>query len=96
MALSHLQSEGKLFVVDTMTSEGKTAELAKRLKKFGLSKAVLVDATSNDKFKQASSNLEKFKYFPVEGLNVYDLLKFDAAVVTKESLASIVERCEVG
>ena len=93
MALSYLQSEGKLFVVDSMQSEGKTNELNKRLAAFGLKKAVLVDAQANENFGRASKNLESFKYFPVEGLNVYDLLKYDAAVITKDSVAKIVDRC---
>src|SRR5690606_33540240 len=42
-ALSYLQSEGRLFVVEDMKSEGKTRELAKRLEKFGVAKAVLID-----------------------------------------------------
>jgi large subunit ribosomal protein L4 len=93
MALSYLQAEGKLFVVDSMQSEGKTNELNKRLAAFGLKKAVLVDAQANENFGRASKNLESFKYFPVEGLNVYDLLKYDAAVITKDSVAKIVDRC---
>jgi large subunit ribosomal protein L4 len=95
MALSHLMKEGKLFVVENMKSEGKTGELAKRLAGFGLSKAVLIDATADAKFKRASGNLPKFKYFSVDGLNVFDLLKYDAAVITKDSVASIVDRCTV-
>lgn len=95
MALSHLQKEGKLFVVDSMQSEGKTAELNKRLKAFGLSKAVLVDSAVDSKFNQASKNLPTFKYFPVEGLNVFDLLKYDAVVITKESVAKIIDRCSM-
>lgn len=95
MALSHLQAEGKLFIVDSMTSEGKTAELNKRLKAFGLKKAVLVDAVADEKFGRASKNLPSFRYFPVEGLNVYDLLKYDAAIITKESVAKIVDRCSL-
>lgn len=95
MALSHLQKEGKLFVVDSMQSEGKTGELNKRLKAFGLKKAVLVDSQVDDKFNRASKNLETFKYFPVEGLNVFDLLKYDAAVITKDSVAKIVDRCSL-
>ena len=93
MALSHLVKEGKLFVVENMTSEGKTKELAKRLQGFGVKKAVLVDAKMDPKFKRASGNLPTYKYFPVEGLNVYDLLKYDAAVITKDSVAKITERC---
>ncbi len=92
-ALSYLNGEGRLFVVDTMTSEGKTKELAKRLKAFGLEKAVLVDKAADDKFARASRNLEKFRYYSVEGMNVYDLLKYEAAVVTKDSLTKILSRC---
>ena len=94
MALSHLNKEGKLFIVENMKSEGKTAELAKRLKAFGLSKALMVDAKLDDKFKRASDNLPKFKLFSVDGLNVFDLLKYDAAILTKESIALIVDRCK--
>jgi len=95
MALSHLQKEGKLFIVEDMKSEGKTGELAKRLNSFGVTKAVLIDAKANDKFKRAANNLPKFKYFSVDGLNVFDLLKYDTALITKESVAAIVDRCSV-
>lgn len=95
MALSHLVKEGRLFVVENMKSEGKTNEINKRLKSFGLKKAVLVDFQSDETFKRATRNLETFKYFPVEGLNVFDLLKYDAAVITKESVAKIVDRCAI-
>jgi 50S ribosomal protein L4, bacterial/organelle len=95
MALSYLQKEGKLFVVDSMQSEGKTKELSARLKAFGLKKAVLVDSQLNEQFNRASKNLEKFRYFPVEGLNVFDLLKYDAVVITKDSVSKIVDRCSV-
>jgi large subunit ribosomal protein L4 len=94
-ALSYLVSSGKLFVVEDMTSEGKTNELAKRLKQFGVEKAVLVDADANELFVRASRNLPTVRYYSTDGLNVFDLLKFDTAVVTKASLAKIVSRCGV-
>ncbi len=95
MALSHLLKEGKLTIVDSMASEGKTTELNKRLKSFGVNKAVLIDATTDEKFSRAAKNLANYKYFPVEGLNVFDLLKFDHAVITKGSVQKIVERCSL-
>jgi len=94
MALSHLVSEGRLYVVDNMNSEGKTAELKTRLEGFGLKKAVLIDAGANEQFKRAAQNLQKYKYFSVDGLNVYDLLKYDAAVLTKASVELILDRCK--
>lgn len=95
-ALSFLKKEGRLFVVDSMTSEGKTKELAKRLTDLGMTKAVLIDATVNDQFQRASRNLPKYRYYGVEGLNVYDLLKYDTAIITKASVEKIVERCGEG
>ncbi len=95
MVLSYLYKEGRLFVVDNMKSEGKTSELNERLKKFGLRKAVLVDSHVDEKFKRASRNMQAYKYFPVEGLNVFDLLKFDSLVVTKDSISKIVDRCSL-
>lgn len=92
-ALSLLVKEGRLFVVDDMKSSGKTNELAKQLKKFGLEKAVVLDGSADAKMSRAARNLPKFRYYGVEGLNVYDLLKFDNAVVAKSSIAKIVERC---
>lgn len=94
-ALSYLQSSGKLFIVEDMKSEGKTKELAKRLEKFGIQKAVLIDDSADQLFTRASKNLAKFRYYSVDGLNVYDLLKYDTAVVTKSSLARIASRCGV-
>ena len=96
MALSHLNKEGRLYVIDSMDSkEGKTGELSKRLAGFGLNKAILIDSTINEKFGRASKNMRNYRYFGVEGLNVYDLLKFNAAVITKESVEKIVERCSL-
>lgn len=94
-ALSYLQSSGKLFIVEDMKSEGKTGELMKRLQNFGVSKAVLIDDAADQLFNRASRNLPTFRYYSVDGLNVYDLLKYDTAVVTKASLARIVGRCGV-
>ena len=92
-ALSYLMKEGRLFVVKDMKSEGKTNELAKRLKGFGVDKAILIDENRDDMFTRAARNLPKFRYNSVEGLNVYDLLKYDAAIVTESSIAKIAKRC---
>ena len=95
-ALSHLKKEGRLIVIDTMTSEGKTKDLAQRLSGMGLEKAVLIDSAADAKFQRAARNLAKFRYYGVEGLNVYDLLKYDTVILAKESIAKIVERCGEG
>jgi large subunit ribosomal protein L4 len=94
IALAKLKKEGRLFVVDQMSSgAGKTKELAARLKTFGIEKAVLVDAAADQSFTRAARNLAKYRYYGVEGLNVYDLLKYDAVVLTQASIAKVVARC---
>jgi len=89
MALSYLHKEGRLFVVSDIESQGKTAELAKRLQGFGATKALLIDANANENVKRASRNLQDYKYLAVMGINVFDLLKYDTAILTKESIEKI-------
>ncbi len=95
-ALTYLYNEKKLFIVDEMTSkEGKTKELASRLKKFGLEKALLVTNESEDNFGRAARNMKKFRYNTAAGLNVYDMLRFDALVLSKDAVDAVVKRCGV-
>lgn len=95
-ALSYLYGEKRFFVVDAMTSkEGKTQELAKRLKKFGVEKALLVSKESDASFLRASKNLKNYRYNTAAGVNVYDLLKYDAVVFTQDAIPAVVERCGV-
>jgi large subunit ribosomal protein L4 len=90
-------SEGRLAIVDKMDSEaGKTNELAKRLKQFGVEKTVLVDGEKNDLFARAARNLPNVRYYSTVGMNVFDLLKFDYAIITKDSIDKIAARCGVG
>ena len=94
-ALSYLLKENRFYVVSEMTSkEGKTKDLCKQLETFGVSKAVLIDSLEAPLFKRAARNLPQFKYYSTEGLNVYDLLKYDTAIVTESSLSGIIARCE--
>ena len=91
--LSHLNKEGRLTIIDSMSSEGKTNELSKRLKNFGLEKAMLVTNEVNEGFQKASNNLKKIKYTNVSGLNVYDMLKFDNLILTKDAVEAVVSKC---
>lgn len=95
-ALSYLNKEGRLFVVADMTSkDGKTKELAGRLESFGLNKALMIDSEENEMFARASRNLPKFRYNTVEGMNVYDLLKYDAVILSQSSLEKVATKCGV-
>jgi len=92
-ALSYLHSQGRVKVVETLDSaDGKTKVLSAQLNGLGLKKSVLIGDGMNDKFERASRNIPKFVYQPVEGVNVYDLLKYDSVVFEKSSLATLEER----
>lgn len=95
MALSHLNLNGKLFIVDEIKTQGKTKDLAKSLTSFGQSKSVLVDITSKESLvPRAARNLKAYKYLGVEGVNVFDLLKYDCAILTKQSVEHLVKRLQ--
>lgn len=96
-ALSYLVKEGKLKVVDNMTLEsGKTKDAFKGLKNLSAEKSVLVSAEMDPMFGRATQNIPTCRYYAAEGLNVYDLLKFDCAVISKDSLEAINKKCGVG
>ncbi len=91
--LSWLVKEKKVFFLEDMKSqEGKTKELSDRLKNFGVKKALLVDQDIEPLFKRACANLKSFQVLPVEGLNVYDLLKYGQLMMSKKSVSFLVEK----
>ena len=95
-ALSYLYREKRFFVVDGMISkEGKTKELFKAFQFFGFSKALLIDSEKNELFERACRNLPKFCYNTVEGLNVYDLLKYDRVVLSRASVDRVIQKCGI-
>ncbi len=96
ITLSRLLRDGNLFVVSDMKSSGKTKELVKQLGKFGIAKAVIIDKDRDTKFDRASRNLPNFRYYSTAGMNVYDLMKYGAAIISKDSLEQVVKRCTVG
>lgn len=95
-ALSFLFAEGRLKVVDNMNlNSGKTKEAFSALKNLSVEKTVLVSSQKEEKFDRATRNITTCRYYTVEGLNVYDLLKFNNVVITKDSISAIEKRCGV-
>ena len=93
-ALSYLKAEGRFFVIDEMKSaNGKTKELVHCLKSFGVKKALLIDDKVDPLFQRAAHNIPKIRYNSVDGVNVYDLLKYDCAIVTAAAVKSLEVRC---
>lgn len=93
-ALSYLFQEKRLFFMEDMKSpNGKTKELQTRLKKMGWDKALLVDEQHQEQFQRSCNNLKNFKTLQAEGLNVYDILKYDRVVFTPNLLKTVYRKC---
>ena len=88
-ALSKRLQENRLFVVqDFALDEIKTKTLTEILKRFELQSALIVDER-NENLNKSARNLKSFKFLPVEGLNVYDVLRYDNLVLTAPSVKVI-------
>ncbi len=85
-ALSLRSRDGKLLIVQKWEpAEPKTKGAAQVLAKLGLTKALVVDAAANAPLAKSVRNLDGADFLPVEGLNVYDILKHDALVLTADT-----------
>jgi large subunit ribosomal protein L4 len=92
-ALSAKAKDSKLVVLDAAAvDQVKTGALAKRLGKLGDGHILVVDGTFDEKFALSARNLPKVSLLPVDGLNVYDVLRRDTLIVTKSGLKAIEER----
>jgi large subunit ribosomal protein L4 len=95
-ALSLLVKEGRLTVVENLELEAiKTKALAAILQvlKPDQKKTLVVDAKSNDRLKLSLRNMNRNLFLPPEGVNVYDLLRHDHLVVSKEAIEQLTARC---
>jgi large subunit ribosomal protein L4 len=93
-ALSAKRAEGKLIVLDGVKMERpKTAELAKRFAKLGLSSVLIIDGAAVDaEFARAARNLPHVDVLPQIGANVYDILRRDTLVLTKDAVQHLEAR----
>ena len=66
--------------------QGKTKELLEKLNQFGVKKALLISNKKDPLVERAAKNLKAFKYNGLEGLNVYDLLKYRNLLLDQKAL----------
>ena len=94
VALSSKLAEGKLVVLDRAAlDEPKTKQLAARLGRFGWTSALLIDGPEVDRnFGLAARNLAGLQLLPPDGANVYDILRRDVLVLTREAVRQLEER----
>ncbi len=88
--------EGRLLIVDDFKLDAvKTKRLASVLGTLAVEKsAVIVDDASNQNLRLSARNLPKHQFLPPEGVNLYDLLRHEHLVVTKQAVEALQARCQ--
>jgi large subunit ribosomal protein L4 len=94
-ALSLFAKEDRLIVIDSLElTEIKTKAFAGTLGALKANKkALVVDLVTNDKLVKSLRNLENHHFLPPEGVNVYDLLRHDHLVLSKDAAKKLEARC---
>ena len=95
-ALSAKAAEGKLIVVETATlAEPKTAQLKTHFGKLGVSSVLVIAGAEVDtNFARAAANIAHVDVLPQQGANVYDILRRDTLVLTKDAVKHLEERLQ--
>ena len=94
-ALSKLCKDGNMIVVDNFDlKEIKTKGLLSTLAALKTSKKVIVvDRADNENLKLSIRNCRDHQFLPPEGVNVFDLLRHDTLVVSKDAAKALEARC---
>jgi large subunit ribosomal protein L4 len=93
-ALSAKAKDGGIVVLDKATvKDGKTKALQQSFEKLGLTNALIIDGAEVEApFRLAVRNIPNIDVLPVQGINVYDILRRHTLVLTKAALEALEAR----
>ena len=93
-ALSAKAKAESILVIDELSAkDANTKALAANFAGLGLSSALLIGGSEIDvEFGRAVGNLRGFDVLPIQGINVYDILRRDKLVLTKAAVEALEER----
>ncbi|EAU42390.1 50S ribosomal protein L4 [Fulvimarina pelagi HTCC2506] len=93
-ALSAKAKSGGLIVIDELKAdEGKTKSMVKSFAGLGIENALIIGGSELDQnFARASRNIAKIDVLPVQGINVYDILRRQTLVLSKSAVEALEER----
>jgi large subunit ribosomal protein L4 len=84
--------ENEIIVLEGLDFEApKTKEVIKMLAALKTKKALIVVAESNENVYKSVRNIEGVSVIPANNLNVYDILKYDNFIITKDAVSKIEE-----
>lgn len=93
-ALSAKAAAGKLIILDEAVAKAaKTQAMVSTMKKLGLESALIVCGEVLDhNFALSTRNIPHIDVLPSDGANVYDILRHDTLVLTKEAVENLTKR----
>lgn len=93
-ALSAKAKAGEIVVLDKAeANDGKTSALRAQFAKLDWSNALIIDGSELEVgFVRAARNLPNIDVLPVQGINVYDIIRRRKLVLTKAAIAALEER----
>ena len=94
IALSAKAANGKLVIIDDATAKDhKTKPMAAALQAMDIKNALIVGGTEIDvNFARATANIPLIDVLPSQGANVYDILRRDTLVLTKQAVNDLTEK----
>ena len=92
-AISAKVKDQSLVILDQAASDGKTKTLVNAFEKLGLVNALIIDgAAVNDSFAKAARSIPNIDVLPIQGINVYDILRRKKLVLTKAAVEALEAR----
>ena len=90
---SKIKSNAIVVVDDAVASDHKTKGLQAKFSKLGLGNVLIIGGAEIEKnFRLASRNLPNVDVLPVQGINVYDILRREKLVLTKAAVEALEAR----
>lgn len=91
-ALTSKVQDGQMVVLETLAFEApKTKKMVEVLKAFDAKKTLIVTGDANEVLYKSARNIADVQIMPVNNINVYDLLKFEKLIITKDAVSKIEE-----
>lgn len=93
-ALSTKLAEGKLIILDAANTDShKTKAMVAQLKAIGVTSALIIDGSNpSETFCRAARNIPHIDVLPEQGANVYDILRRDTLVLTRNAVEQLEAR----
>ncbi|MBR0576303.1 50S ribosomal protein L4 [Proteiniclasticum sp. BAD-10] len=91
-ALTSKVLENEMIVLESLELDApKTKTIVAMLNAFEAKKALIVTAESNANVYKSGRNIEGVQVMPVNNINVYDLLKYEKLIITKDAVSKLEE-----